>query len=331
MVKKAVFSFLAAVAAVTILVPAGAVFWHRDFHPETVVLNDDFQLRITEVEAAIRPVAGTHKNFVWHTSDRARTPYSLVQLHGFSASRREISPVGENIARDLGLNLFQGRLCGHGLGAAGMSVVTAECLLADAEEAMAVGLRMGEKVILLGTSTGAALSLHLAQRYPDKVAAMILVSPNFRPGDWKSLLLKGPVGAFLARHVITNHSWKAQSEDEERFWTTSYPMIAAHQMMDLLSATNRLPLNEMKTPLLVFYTPADRVVSVPLILERFADYGGPKELVAVEKADHVLAGDIKSPDKTTLVMAKAEEFLRNTLGLQEPNVAAERSGEPTGR
>lgn len=312
MVKKAFFGFAALLVLLSGLV-SSTLLWRKDFHPETVILPDDFQVRILQAEAAIRPRPGTNKSFEWRDENRTPTPYALVQLHGFSASRREISPVGETLAARLGMNLFMTRLCGHGLGAEGMATLTAECLLADAEQAMAVGRKMGRKVVLLGTSTGAALALELAFRYPNDVAAMVLASPNFRPSDWKSLLLKGPFGKFLAEHVIKKHSWKAASEDEEKFWTTSYPMVAAHEMMDMLSAVDRLPMKEMKTPLLVFYTPSDRVVSVPLILEKFAEYGGPKELVEVDGADHVLAGEIKSPSKTGFVVEKTAEFLRGHL------------------
>ena len=44
-----------------------------------------------------------------------KTQYSVLYLHGFSASTGEGSPVHTNIARALNANLYLPRLSGHGL------------------------------------------------------------------------------------------------------------------------------------------------------------------------------------------------------------------------
>src|SRR5688572_11979025 len=63
--------------------------------------------------ANLRP--GLEKGIVWARRDRRKTPLSLVYLHGFSASRKEVSPVLENVGRALGANVFFTRLRGHGV------------------------------------------------------------------------------------------------------------------------------------------------------------------------------------------------------------------------
>ena len=47
-------------------------------------------------------------------ADRRQTELALVYLHGFSASRQETAPLSEDLARQLGANLFVTRLSGHG-------------------------------------------------------------------------------------------------------------------------------------------------------------------------------------------------------------------------
>ncbi|MBX2987813.1 MAG: alpha/beta fold hydrolase [Bdellovibrionaceae bacterium] len=288
----------------------GSVFFVADYHPVTVDPGPDFESVMAREEAALPLRAETGKTVVWRYPDHRRTPLSLVQIHGFSASRREISPLGERLAAAMNANLFMTRLSGHGLGSEGMGGVKAENLLQDAEEAFGVGRRLGDKVVLLGTSTGAALALSLAKRHPEGIAAMVFLSPIHRPADPFSLLLKGPVGGWLARHVIPDHHWVARSAREEQFWTTTYPMTAVHELMNLVSWTNRIPTSGMRIPLLVFYSEQDKVVSVELIKENFQKYGGPKKLVNLPGADHVLAGEIKGPQFTESVLRDIEAFLK---------------------
>lgn len=291
----------------------GSALHSSDYNPSPVALGDDFEQAIRQSEAHQNVVPGAEKAFDWRFPDRRKTPYAFVQLHGFSASRREISPVGEILAQRFGANLFMTRLCGHGLLSHGMESVTADCLLGDAEEAYAIGHKMGEKVILLGTSTGAALALYLARRDPQGVGGLVLASPNFRPLRPESVMLKGPVGRWVSENLVKTHSWKPTSDLEERYWTTSYPMTAVAEMMNMLSWINKFDLSQIKVPMIVFYTGMDEAVSVDHILAKFAEYGGSKKIFEVPNAPHVLAGDIKSPGTTDFVVQKAEEFLKTQL------------------
>ena len=52
---------------------------------------------------------------VFHDSIPKKTPYSILYLHGFSASTEEGNPVHINIANALGANIYLPRLFGHGL------------------------------------------------------------------------------------------------------------------------------------------------------------------------------------------------------------------------
>jgi esterase/lipase len=310
--KKFLFVSATAVVALFLVLSCLSIFHSSTFDPQPVFLTQAFQSEIMLNEAKLPLRPGTNKTFVWAREDHQKTPYSLVQIHGFSATRREIAPLPERLAKDFGMNLFMTRLTGHGLGAEGMLSITAPLLLRDAEEALAVGERMGEKVIVLGTSTGASLALALAEKNPNRVAAFVFLSPNFRPYRRDSLLLKGPVGKLIAKYAVKTHTWKAPSPDVEKYWTTSYSTLALHEMMDLLSWVNRFDLSKFKIPLLVFYTETDKVVDVALMKTKFALYGGPKKMVAVD-AHHVIAGDIMAPQSTESVLRTTEQFLKEQL------------------
>lgn len=298
------------IAILLALAAALSLLWVADFAPKPVDLEPGFETKILAREAALPLKPGVNKAFRWVHEDKSSTPTSLVFLHGFSATRKEIAPLPELLAERMGMNLFMTRLTGHGMDSEAMGRLTAEELLRDAEEAMAIGRRMGSRVVLLGVSTGASLALALAQRYPEKIAALVLLSPNFRPRRAASLLLKGPLGGIIAREVVREHSWTPTSAAEEAAWTTRYPAVAIHEMMNLLSWVNSFDLSATRVPLLMMYSDVDTVVSVERMKRKFAAYGGPKELFEVTGAHHVLAGDLKSPETTAPVLEKIESFLR---------------------
>ena len=53
---------------------------------------------------------------VWaNDSTKAKTPYVIVYLHGFSASQEEGNPVHRNIAKQFGCNMYLARLSEHGI------------------------------------------------------------------------------------------------------------------------------------------------------------------------------------------------------------------------
>ncbi|MCM2281329.1 MAG: hypothetical protein NDI61_05715, partial [Bdellovibrionaceae bacterium] len=77
----------------------------------------DLDVFLVESERRVgRVKVEQEKRVFWaDPATRAKTPLALVYIHGFSASRGEISPVPEDLARELGANLFMTRLTAHGL------------------------------------------------------------------------------------------------------------------------------------------------------------------------------------------------------------------------
>ena len=77
---------------------------------------------------------------VWYDSIPTKTDYSIVYLHGWSASQMEGHPLHVDIAKKFGCNLYLPRLAGHGLDEdEPMLDLTADKLLNSAKEAIAVG------------------------------------------------------------------------------------------------------------------------------------------------------------------------------------------------
>lgn len=278
-------------------------------------------------------VPGAGKTIVWAHPDRRRTPLSIIYLHGYTATRQEVAPLCDRLATALGANLYYARLTGHGRAPAALGDVTGNDWLHDALEALEIGRRIGERVIVVGTSTGGTLSLWLAQQPAARdVAAQVLISPNLGPKDPRSELLVGPWGPQLLQLIQGDeYRWEPHNAEQARYWTWKYPSRALLPMMALVKLVRDSPLETVRTPTLVIYSPQDQVASAQRIEEAFARIGAQvKQARRVERSEdpssHVLAGDILAPSGTEALLGKMLEFLQTGV----PGVVAA-TATPTAR
>jgi esterase/lipase len=235
-----------------------------------------------------------------------------VYLHGFPASRDELAPAGDRLAEAWGANVFYTRLAGHGVDGEALARVRADDWFEDANEAWAVGRRIGRRVVLIGMSTGGPLAAWLALTRPE-AALLVLISPNFAPADPRTRWLLWPWGRLLARLVAgREHVLIAESAEAARIWTIRSRSESLAEMMAVADFGARLDLERLATPALVVYTSRDELVSVPAILRAFDRIGSPlKRCVDLPGARrHVLAGDCLSPDTTPGLVRTVLDFAR---------------------
>lgn len=263
-------------------------------------------------------VPGTEKVVVWADSSApARTPLSILYLHGFSASRQEVSPLPERLARALEANLFLTRFTGHGRGSEAMAEATLGAWLGDTLEGMAVAERLGERVVVMGTSTGGSMALWLAARpeVRERIDALVLISPNLGLPDPRARMLLWPWGGALARLVQgRERSWEPLNELQARYWTTRYPTEALLPLMAAVRRVEETDFRDIAVPVWIAYDRNDSVVD-PLVTEaRFGEFSSPwKVLRAVDVPEggdpHVLAGDIVNPELTAVLLPEILDFL----------------------
>ena len=249
----------------------------------------DAYIRSSEQQAAeAHPlIPETAKRIVWRQPG-LRTEYAVVYVHGFSATRQETAPLAELVADALGANLFEARLTGHGRAENGLHDVTAEDWIDDTAEALAIGSRLGDKVVVIGTSTGATLALAMAgHEAAADVSHLVLLSPNIRPRNETSRWATRPAGRLIARLFVgPTRSWTPHNELQARYWTTSYPTDAAIELMRLIDFVDmRLDIS----------LDADKE------LHELQDSLGPSK--------HILAGDIMAPDSTPRVTRIIIDFI----------------------
>lgn len=286
------------------------------FDPKT--LSDDLDTYLAKTEAAISGVEPhATKEIIWaYPKSKAKTPLALVYIHGFSATKGEIRPVPDMAAKALGANLFYTRLEGHGAGSEAMAQPTVQDWMDDVAEAIEIGWRIGEKVIVIGVSTGAPLAA-IAALHPelkDKVAGYILVSPNFKIQNPLSPLLTMPYARQWVPLIAgSQRTFETSNDLHAKFWTFSYPTTAVLPMAAMVKYSRSLPFENIKKPALFIYSEADTVVDNKVSKQFMDRWGGETQLHLIEgaadKHNHVIAGDALSPNKTDEVAEVITQWL----------------------
>lgn len=262
-------------------------------------------------------VPGTEKVIYWAHTDQRKTPLSIIYLHGYSATRQETVPLSDLLAAELGANLFYTRLTGHGRTGEAMNEASVNDWFNDAIEAIEIGKRIGDKVIVIGVSTGGTLATWLAQQPEAQEAlhALILISPNFSPRRADAQLLTLPwANHFVPLLIGPERSWQPHNPKHAEFWTERYPSIALIPMMTMVKFVGQSNLSEVRAPTLVIYAPDDTVVDPAATQRAFEKIGATiKRMQALEnssdKSHHVLAGDILAPQDTVRVLDIIRAFL----------------------
>lgn len=291
-----------------------------DFVPDLkkISLSADPELYIKNSESKFGDlIDGTEKKIIWANSSKEKTEYSIIYLHGFSASRQETSPLCEIIARRLNANLFLTRLSGHGMGATAMGDVHASDYLNDALEAFEIGRLIGKRVIVIGMSTGGTLALYLGMQSYNEALAFILLSPNLGLHSPVDEILTLPISEkFIPCITGTDFTWTPENPAKKKFWTTVYPSVAIPRMMKLVKYVRDCDLGKISAPLLMVYSKSDNVVS-PKLAEKYFRLIGSKIKKSIviengnEKEKHILAGKIANAKNTIPVAENIIEFIES--------------------
>lgn len=304
-------------------------------HPSTPAYSKELPQIPAELDSFVRHNESLHKlrpdneaRIVWaNDSLKQKTEYAILYLHGFSASQGEGEPVHRTVAKRFGCNLYLSRLAEHGIDTTDQLVnLTVDELWESAKEAYAIASKLGNKVIIMGTSTGGTLALQLAATYP-QVYSIILLSPNIRIFDSNAWLLNNPWGLQLARTIIGSRY--VYSDDirpvYKQYWNYGYRLEAVTQLQEMLeSSMTPATFKKVTQPALLLYyykdqVHQDSVVKVEAMLKMFDELGTPankKRSVAMpQTGNHVLGSYIKSKDVEG-VIREIEKFMTEVLGMK---------------
>ena len=256
-----------------------------------------------------------------------KTPWSIVYLHGFSSSQAEGDPVHKNIAAMFGCNLYLSRLAEHGIDTAEQLInLTADSYWESAKEALAIGRRLGKKVIVMGTSTGGTLALQLAATYPEEVAGLVLYSPNLAINDPNAWILNNPWGLQVAR-LVKGGKYNVPEDDRpiyKQYWNKPFRLEAAVALEEMLETSMiEETFRKVRQPVLLLYyykdeqhqDPVVKVSAMKTMFSKLATADSLKREKALPNTgNHVITSPIKSKDVVS-VENETTRFLTEVMHL----------------
>lgn len=272
---------------------------------------------LNDSEAGFEVTPGAEKHIDYANPQQPRqTEYVVLYLHGFSATRQELSPIPERLAERLGANYYGARLSGHGEDGERLGDVSAGDWLRDTAEAWQVACQLGRRVIILSCSTGGTLATWLAEQpsAQERLAALVLVSPNFQMRHWATRLFGWPWSRYWVRFLSGSHRViEAENEGAAKYWTHHYPMKVLHELQALVQAVRSSEVEAIRTPTLFIYSPDDQVVNSRRTERIYQRWGGDRERIRVPgiagQSNHVIAGDLLAPQNTERTFEQIVAFL----------------------
>lgn len=250
----------------------------------------------------------------------------VLLIHGLCGSPSEIRFVANGLTRS-GYTVLCPQLAGHGGSEADLIATTWQDWYDSAEKGLEELAATCETVIVGGLSTGAVLSLMLAQRNPDKVHAVALYSPTlwlsgrqipwyvplFRMIDskWVANLFRFPVPLHVGikdkriRDFIRN----AMATEGSKVAQVSTPGGAVLERRRLAKEVMR-KLGAVSQPVLILHAREDDYAGLDNAVYLQRELAGPVDLVVLDDCYHMVTVD----RQRHVVLERTAEFIARVAG-----------------
>lgn len=232
-----------------------------------------------------------------------KTKTVVLYIHGFSASPMEGNPLHKSVAKALNANLVLARIEDHGEFPTDstMAKASADKFYQSVENYYALAKKLGDEVIVLGTSFGGAMSLVLATKHPE-IKALMLYGPCIAIKDPTAPLVDNPWGLQLARTVMHSdfRDIPSVSPGHKNYWSLHYRLEGIVAIQNFLThAMTDETFENVKVPVFLSYyyqdeAHQDNVVSVQAMRDMFPKLGSSikKEQAFPLSGYHVITSDI---------------------------------------
>ena len=293
--------------------------------PDSVNQMDAY-IAAKESKTVLKP--GNEARVIWADSTQPKkTKIVFMYVHGFSASPMEGDPLHREVAKKFGANLLLARVAGHGVPDSDSTYanVTADDYYQSVENYYAIAKKLGDEVVVLGTSFGGAMSLVLAANHPE-IRALMLYGPCIAIKDPNATLLDNPWGLQMA-HLITGSDYRdipVMAPGHAENWSLHYRLEGVVAIQNFLTnAMKKEVFEKVKMPVFMGYyykdqEHQDQVVSVDAMKVMFEQLGTPASLKKSEafpnSGNHVITSNLlgKLTDKP---IASSVAFLRDVVKL----------------
>jgi carboxylesterase len=256
----------------------------------------------------------------------------VLLIHGLCGSPSEIRFVANGLTRN-GYTVLCPQLAGHGGTEADLMATTWQDWYESAEKGLEELSATCETVIVGGLSTGAVLSLMLAERHPDKVHAVALYSPTlwlsgrqipwylplFRLIDskWIANLFRFPVPIHVGikdqriRDFIRN----AMASEGSKVAPVSTPGGAVLERRRLAKVVMK-SLNRISQPVLILHAREDDYAGLDNAAYLQRELAGPVDLVVLDDSYHMVTVDRQRHvvlDRTTAFVSRIAGSIADSI------------------
>lgn len=254
---------------------------------------------------------------------------AILLFHGLTGSPFEMKKYGKFL-HDNGYDVFGACLPGHGEYRDDIYTVKYEEWVDFAVEKIKQLNEQYEEVFLSGLCLGAVVSLAVAQKYPNLVKGIVLLSTTLYLDGWRlpwySCFMPFGLHTFF-RYYYHYPECEPYGVKNERIRAVvkkaiaqsgeagmdSYPMCAFHELLEL-SHVVRSHLNSVTTPLLIIHSQEDDLASVKGAKEVYNKVSSiDKELIILHDSYHMVLYD----NEREYVFSKALEFFDKHSSLEE--------------
>lgn len=285
----------------------------------------DLNAYVKNKEEKITVKPGCNSKIVWANERQKKTEYAIVYLHGFSASPEEGYPVHITTAKQYGMNMYLPLLADHGIDSKeSFANTTPQELVNSALEAIAIGKKLGDKIIVMSCSTGSTLANLIASENPGLIDGQIMYSPNFGLAKAGSSFSNNPWGLQILRLMFGSNYRSIPGADArvKKFWTHTYRLegvVLTVELIEQLMSKNKIKTIDHPVFIGCYYkndTEQDKVVSIPQ-MENFMNWISTskteKQMVRFNKVGgHVLTNPIYSKDVEG-VMEATNAFIETVI------------------
>ncbi len=192
---------------------------------------------------------------------KSRTDRSVLLVHGLLAIPAVMRPLGEELA-DAGYTVLGIRLKGHGTSPCDLRERSWQEWMQSVWRGYRILAAMSESIAVVGFSTGALLALQLAADQPDRLTAVVAITPalKFRSSIFQLVPLMHQANR-LSRWII-HEGMKEFVENASEHPETNYTHIPVRALYELrlLSQETERRLNDVHLPALILQGDQDPVI-----------------------------------------------------------------------
>lgn len=326
--KKIFYSLLIGIALYSLFAIFYPLSEFKYTKPELPETFDEYYQNVLAREKNISVRKGNEERL--QRAVKGKSEIAILYIHGFGASREEGEYVVSRVAEKFKANCFFVRLPGHGTNKEDHRDKTFKDYLEYSANTLMMMDRLGKKIVVMGTSMGGLIATWLAANFPDKMDAVILVSPFYDFVDVSANILKLPGGLAFAEALFgevrdTSPKNPDYSADYQKYWYTKQYYRALGNIVNLREvAANSDVYEKVSDPVLLLYyykngEKQDPTASVPAMLNAFEHFNenGKKNVkskkVAIKDGNHVLLSKHIKSNKER-IKTEITSFIRSTVG-----------------